>query len=872
MFRLTLRGLARHRLRLVATALSVLLGVGFVAGTFVLTDTIRASLQSLLGQGGKEIAVVVQARSAVSSASSSLASGPPLSEAMVNRVRAIPGVAAAEGQVIGFAELITPDGKPIGSSLAPSFGISVGTVPALRVLTLRSGRFPSHPGEVVVDVATVQSQHYHLGSTVRVAGNGPVRRFTLVGVVGYGTANNLAGATIVGFDLSTAQSVTGHTGQVQSVLVAARPGISSQALAARIGSVLGRDYQVQTGAHYQQQNSNNLTKQFAFFAAALLIFAGVALFVGAFIIFNTFSIVVAQRSRELALLRCLGAFRRQLLVMVLAESGVVGLMSSVVGLAFGVLLAVGLRGVLQLLSVDLPTATPVILPRTVIVSLVVGTVVTMAAATVPAIRASRSSPLAALRDGTASDVRSSTRFRVVLGTVLAIGGLAAIGNGLFGHGLFGHGRVASYGGAVGQSGAGVVVIFLAMSALGPVLARPLSGAIGRPFARLLRVPGRLARANAMRHPQRTSSTAAALMIGLSLVTVVAVFSQTIKVSIASTLSNRLTADAIVAPVHAVSSTFTTAVATRLAADRRFTSVTGLAAGDAMLVGLPGSPRSAGLGEYDVTGVAVAAYRRDVVLTVRSGHLTALDRATDTVAVTDTFASAHHVVVGEAIPLTFPTSGTRRLRVVAIFHDPTHLATDLLMSDAGFAVAYPRTRVDTAVVLRWAQGVSPASGLRALNGVLRQFPQVTGEARATYIAGQQANVNQLVALVTALLALAVIIALFGIVNTLALSIVERTREIGLLRILGLSRRQLRSMVRWESVIIALLGSMLGVAIGLGIAWVLVRALRSKRLTDFAVPWWLVGGIVVAAGLAGILAAVVPARRASAIDMLAAIAVE
>ena len=880
MLRLTLRGLVHHRLRLVATVIAVMLGVSFVAGTYVLTDTIQASLSGLIDQGSHDVAVVVQARSAVTGGNAAFTSSPPISQATLARVRSIPGVAAADGQVVGFAELVHPDGKAVGSPFAPTFGFSVGTVPSLRSLTLRSGRFPTADDEIAVDAGTAQSQHYHLGSTVEVAGAQPVRKFTVVGTVGYGSANNLAGATIVGFDLATAQAVTGNVGRLQYVLVGSDGSVSDAALAKRIAGVLGPTYQVQTGAQFQAQSSTNLSNGFGFLTTALLIFAGVALFVGAFIIFNTFSIIVAQRSRELALLRCLGAFRRQLLTMVLAESAIIGLVSSVLGLGLGIVLAVGLHALLGSVGVDLPSTSPQLLPRTVVVSLVLGVVVTIAAATLPAVRAGRASPLAALRDDPGSDDGSSTRFRLVVGTLLAVVGVVAVVDGLFGR-----------GGNRGQiSGVGVAAVFLAVSAFGPVIARPLAGANGRPFAAAFKLPGRLARENAMRHPRRTASTAAALMIGLALVTIVAVFSQTIKTSLATALDDGLTAQGVVSPTNIASSGFTTAVAATLAADRHFTDVTGLAQGAATLEGA--GPRGGGGGHLTakrlehghllgggspkgparvhVLGVDVPAYVNDIRLSVKAGSLAHL--GTGDVAVSSAFASSHHLAVGDGVTLTFPTSGTRRLRIGAVFVDPTTVSGDLLVTTATFDQVYPITQLDEAVILRWAPGLSDAQGTTALTRALKPFPQVKGQDRAGYIASQQQSLDQLVALVTALLALAIVIALFGIVNTLALSILERTREIGLLRILGMSRRQLRSMVRWESVVIALLGCVLGMVIGLGFGWVLVRSLRSQGLTQFAVPWSLLAVVVVLAGLAGVVAAVLPAHRAVRIDVLEAIAAD
>ncbi len=867
MFRLTVRSLLAHRARLVATALAVMLGIGFVAGTYVLTDTLRASLESVVSQSSHSVDAVVQGTSALSGSATGtgagagsgdpLSAGTPVPDSTTAKVAAVPGVAAADGQVVGPASLIGADGKPVGSQYGLSVGLSVGTVPALRSLELRSGRFAASSDQVDLDVATAASERLHLGQQVRVAGNGPVRTMTLVGLVTYGGSTDLGGTVILGFDLPTAEAIAGVPGHVQAVLVAAGPGVGADTVVARIRSALGPGYTVLNGAQYLQQRTDTLSQGLGFLSTALLIFAGVGLFVGSFIIFNTFSIVVAQRSRELALLRCLGAFRHQLLVMVVGESALVGLVASAFGLVVGVGLAAAAKAGLAATGASFPPASLQVAPRTIVVALVLGTTVTVVAALLPAVRAGRAAPLGALRDDGAASERSSTWHRLALGTVLAVVGVAAIGFGLFGPG----------GNRAPLSGVGVVCVFLAVSALGPSVVRPMASVLGRPAGAVSGTMGRLARENAMRNPRRTSATSAALMIGLALVTLVAVFSQTIKASLVTALDDHLTSDAVVSPYNLGSGGFSPSVAAALSRVPQLTDVAGLASGQAQVVG-------GGAARIPVTGVDVPAFLRNVQVETIAGSLLALDgpRGAQSVAVSDTFASSHHLAVGDDLGLVFPTAGTRALQVVAVYHDPTTAAGNILLSDAGFASAYPVARSDENVLVRWAPGVSEAEGVRALSAALVAFPQVQGQTKAAYIATQLHTVDQVLVFVVALLALAVVIALFGIVNTLALSVMERTREIGLLRALGTSRRQVREMIRWESVIIAVIGSVLGTVVGLAFAWVLTRALRSQGLTTFAVPWVTLALVVVAAAVAGVVAAVVPARRAQRIDVLAAIAVE
>ncbi len=841
---------------MVATAISVVLGIAFVAGTYVLTDTIHAAFERLVTQSAPGVSVVVQGRSALSGASGGEATAPPIPDSAVAEIRRVPGVAAVDGQVFGFAQLVGSSGRPVGNPYAPSFALSVGTVPSMRVLDVRAGRLPRSSAEVVVDEATASLEHLRLGQRVAVAGSVPERRFVVVGFVDYGSATNLGGATILGFDLHTAQVETGNVGKLQSVSVAAGGGVPPGELARRVAAALGPSYRVLTATQSQQESSAQLAHGLSFLSTALLVFAGVALFVATFIIFNTFSIVVAQRSRELAMLRCLGARRGQLLRMVLAEAGAVGLASSAVGLVAGVAIAAGLESLLGHLGVQLPSAPLQVAGRTVAVSLVLGTIVTLVAAAVPAVRAGRSAPLTALRDDHGTEPATSVSLRWALGGILLAGGLAATGAGLAGGGA-----------GLQLSGLGVAVTFLGLAALGPFAVRPLAGALGRPLV-TAGVPGRLARGNAGRQPRRTAATSAALMVGVALITVVAVLSQTIKASLTTALATGLAADVVVTPRSVASFGFTPTVATALAARPELAGVTGLATGQAQLAGPPAGP------DVRVTGVDIGAFRTDVRLTTVAGSLGALagPRGRGAVAVSDQFASAHRLTAGTTLRLTFPTAGTRVLDVVAVFHDPTLAAGDLLMDDAAFAAAYPVRRVDQAVLARYAPGVTAARGLAAVRHVLTAYPQLQAQTAAQYVAEQQANVDQLLGLVSALLGLAVVIALFGIVNTLALSVLERTREIGLLRILGMSRPQVRAMIRWESVIITVLGALAGVAVGVGYGWVLTRALRSRGLTSFAVPGVLLAVVVAAAALAGVVAAIVPARRAVRVDLLAAVAAE
>jgi len=652
----------------------------------------------------------------------------------------------------------------------------------------------------------------------------------------------------------------GLAGRVYEVVASADPGVTPVQLSHRVADALGPTFKVQTEQQAIAATTANVTRGFSVLGDVLLVFAGVALFVAVFLIFNTFSILLAQRTRELALLRCIGALRRQLVLSVLAESAAIGLGASALGLGLGVLLALGIKGLLASFGIQFPSAPPVIEMRTVVVALAVGTAATMAAAALPALRGSRTSPVAALRDDLPVDTGSPAPLRLVTGALLVlVGGLVVVGA-LRASG----GRGASASTRAEVAGFGLVAGFLGLAALVPLVARPLSAALGWPLARLFGVSGQLGRRNAMRHPRRTASTAAALMIGLTLVTTIAVFARSVQTSVDASLEHGLHADYVLLPSGVAS--LSSNVAARLA---RVPEVSGVAtlASDRVQVELPGR----GAHRAQIVGTDIAAYRTDVVLPVASGDLSGV--AGRSVAVTTGLARSWHLVVGSVLPLASSEVATGRFTVAAVIHDPTGLSGDILASSAGFGSLFPEQGPSVeAVLARAAPGVDPAVGLGALTRAMSDYPQVKVFTKQGFIDNENKQFQQLVGLVTALLGLAVVIALFGIVNTLALSVIERTREIGLLRALGLSRRQLRATVRSESVVVALLGTVLGIVLGLVFAWVVVDALRSDGVNQYAVPVGELLVFVVLAALAGVVAAVLPARAAAKVDLLVAIATE
>jgi len=843
----TLKGLLAHKFRLAATALAIVLGVSFVAGTYVLTDTINATFTNLFDEVTQGIDVAVRSRDVFTGQMGEVRD--PIPEEVLNEVKAVDGVKVAEGSVTGFAQFVDKDGKPVTTGGAPTLGVSISSAPELQAgTTVRSGRLPSSPNEMAVDAQTAEKHGFAVGDRVKVLLQGPARTFTVSGIIGFGSAGNLGGATLAGFTLPTAQEVLNREGRFDEIDVVAAEGTTPEQLRDRVRAVLDPRYEVLTGEELSAAQAAAINDTFGrFLSTALLAFAFVALLVGAFLIFNTFTIIVAQRTRELALLRCLGASRRQVMTSVLLESLIVAVVASLVGLGLGVLIANGLKALLTgILNFDLPTTGTVFLWRTVIVSLAVGIVVTVLAALLPARKATRVPPVAALQPETAFAPTHFRKRRIVLGVLVTLVGVALLLAGLF----------QNEGNRLVNVGSGAVIVFFGVAILSPLIARPLARLIGWPFAKAFGLSGTLARENAMRNPRRTASTAAALMIGLALVTFVSIFAASIKASTTETLDRTIAADYIL--MNDSFTPFSPDLAARLADQPELAAVVGVRLGAFKLNGAT----------KQLIGIDPAAYDRVVKTEVLSGSIA--DLQSGGLAVKEDVAKANGWTVGERVALQFPRGGTQQVTVKAIYKDNS-VNGDYLLSLADYERFYA-DQADSQILVQAAPGTTPAASRAAIDRVLVDFPNVTVRDQAEYKAETARQIDQVVNLFYALLALAVVIALFGIVNTLGLSIFERIRELGLLRAIGATRRQVRSMIRWEAVIIAVLGAVLGLAVGLFFGWTIVRALRSVGITEFAVPGGQLVIFVVFAALAGILAAVLPGRRAARIDVLRAITTE
>ena len=844
----TLKGLMAHKLRLAATALAIVLGVSFVSGTYVLTDTITASFDSLFKQVTQGIDVAVRSEETFGGFETGEVRD-PMPASLLERIQAVDGVRVAEGSVTGYAQLVGKDGKAVTTGGAPSLGVSFNQDTQFTAgSTVRSGRLPSGPTEMAIDAKTAEDTGYVVGDRAKVLFQGPARDFTVSGIIGFGEADNLGGARLVGFDLATAQEVMNREGRFDEIDVAAEGGVTPEQLRDRIRAAVDPRYEVLTGEELAEDSAAAINDTIGrFLGTALLAFAFVALLVGAFLIFNTFTIIVAQRTRELALLRCLGASRRQVMNSVLLESVIVALVASLVGLGLGVLIASGLKALLStFLGADIPATGIQFQPRTVVVSLAVGLIVTVLAAVMPARKATRVPPVAALQPETAFAPTGFRKRRIVLGVLITAVGVALLLAGLF----------RSEGNRLVNVASGAVVVFLGVAVLSPLIARPLARVIGWPFARVFRLPGNLARENAMRNPRRTASTAAALMIGLALVSFVSIFAASIKASTTEILEESVTADYIL--FNDNFQPFSPEAAERLAEQPQLAAVAGMRFGPWKLDGAGKS----------LAGIDPVAYQQVVRTEVTDGSLD--DLASGGLAVKDTVAESSGWTVGENVAMEFPRTGVEQVPVKAIYEDNS-LNGDFLLGLTTYERAYA-DQADSQILVKAAPGVAPADSRAAIDQVMTDFPNVTVRDQAEFREEQARQIDQIINLFYSLLGLAILIALFGIVNTLGLSIFERIRELGLLRAVGATRRQLRSMIRWEAVIIAVLGAVLGLAVGVFFGWTIVRALASQGITEFTVPAGQLVSFVLAAAIAGILAAVLPGRRAAKIDVLRAITTE
>jgi putative ABC transport system permease protein len=845
MTRIALKGISTRRMRTALTALAIVLGVAMVSGAYTLTDTMRGAADSLSKASYAGTAAVVSAKTAVDVADDEeLGVRPTIPEGALAKVAATPGVERAVGSITDEARILGKDGDVLGSG--PYFGIGLDRhAGKLSPFRLKEGHFASGPDEVVIDAGTAEKQGYSVGDRIELQARGPKRSAKISGIATFGDVDSIGTATFALFDLPAAQSLFHKDGRYDEILVGGNDGVRG-ALSASLPGL-----KVQTAEAHDRFTLDGLKDFVGFLKVFLLVFGGIAVFVGAFTIFNTLSITVAQRSRELALLRALGATRRQVLRSVVAEALVVGAVASAIGLVAGLGLAKGLSSVFASMGLDLPQTGTVFSTRTIIVSLVVGVVVTVAAGLGPALRATRVSPVTAMREGAEIPPsrigRRAPLFAVLVG-VLALG---VLGLGMFAPGIEAEGRLALLA-------PGALLLFVAVALISPRLVPRLASVLGRPGQSIGGVAGGLARRNAMRNPGRTAVTAAALMVGIALVSFSAVLGAGLRESTKGALADQVRADYVIvgqdgwSPIdpeaaEAAARVPGVEVATGIAQDK------GRAFGEDVAVD--------GVDQSRITSVFGSEWKD-------GSDESFAELGAGGAIVTDEFADEHGLGRGDRFQVTAPKGDRLDLRVAGV-SEPDKF-NPLALGDVTIArAAYDRAF--TVERERYAFVAADGASRRALQRAVGPFADAKLQSKAEFQTDQSAWVDQILGIFYVLLGLAVIVSLFGIVNTLALSVFERTRELGMLRAIGMTRRQVRRMVRHESVLTALIGAVLGIAVGLFLAALATTALSGEGLR-FAVPAGSLVAFTLVAAVAGVLAAIGPARRAARLDVLKALQYE
>ncbi len=852
MIRFAVKGIAGRKLRTSLTAIAIVLGVAMVSGTYVLTDSIGSAFDAIFEQQYEGTDAVITGKSAFDLGQSGTTTAPPFDESVLAEVDGLPEVAAAIGGVGGEAQLIGSNGKAIVFGGAPNIGFSVDpTQPDFNSLKLVSGAWPK-AGEVVVDSATASKKKLEAGQQIGVQAQGPVEQFRISGLVKFGAVDTIGGATLAGFDLPTAQRLFDKVGQLDQIRVAAKTGVSPAMLVAEIESVLPPGAQVKSGENQATSDSEDTNSFITILQTFLLAFGGVALFVGAFVIANSLSITIAQRTREFATLRTLGASRRQVLGSVIVEALVMGVLASVVGLLLGLLLGKGLFRLFDAVGFTLPNNGLTVETRTIVVALAVGIIVTLLASLRPALRATRVPPIAAVREGATLPEGRFHRFRGAGAALTALVGLAALVYGLFGNGL-GTKQVLIW------IGLGALMIFIGVALFSTHLVVPMAHALGWPATKIGGAAGTLARDNSQRNPQRTASTAAALMIGLALVTLVATLAAGIIGTFNSAVDDLARGEFYAITAQNNFSPIPVSAAQAAAKTPGLESIASVRAGETSV-----------FGNTRILTAVQPSIGTVINLDWKQGSQAVLAQLGDDGAfVEDGFAKNHDLSVGSGFSLLTPTGETLLFTVSGIFKPPAGGSPfgPVTISSAVFDRYYEQPKnVYTFVTMEG--GVTEAN-TAALEASLKPFPNAKVADGDQFKTDQASGLKSVLNVLYVLLALSVLVSFFGIVNTLVLTVFERTREIGMLRAIGMTRRQTRRMIRHESVITSLIGAVIGIILGIALAALLIS--RVKEI-NFFMPWTQLVVFMLAAILVGIVAAIFPARRAAKLNPLEALQYE
>ena len=849
---LAIKSLWARKRRAFTTTLAVLIGVSLVSGTYVLTDTINKAFDEIFSDSLKGTSVVITAKEPVRQENNSVNA---FSARILPKVKKVPGVRLASGAIFTPGGIFKENGDRVGAQFSPKF-IASRLPDGLESLTYVDGKPPVNSRQVALDKAAANDSGLSIGDPLRVAGQTRAKTYRIVGLTELGNAS-FGGASIAQLTLPEAQFITQKVGKFDQISVAAAKGVSPVVLRHRIERVMPSSVRVETAAQNANRQTDQIRSDLGFLSTILFVFAAVALIVGSFVIFNTFSITVAQRVREFGLLRTLGASRRQILTSVVVESLLIGLIGAVAGVFAGLAIAQGIHGLFQAIGADLPTTALVLETRTVIVSLAIGIVITLLSSLSPALRSTRVPPIAALVN--IEQPRSRTRSVVyaVLASVLSLVGLAMVLIGLFAN-------IKDSGQAAELLGLGAVAVLFGVSLWSPSLVRPLAAVTGWPLEKLRGLVGRLARENSERNPGRTAATAAALMIGLALVSFVTIFAAGIKSSISSAIDRNFQGELVIqnsdnfSPIPAAAAKVAKKVpGVQTISSIRYTQV--------RIEGAGGKPRVSALDPRSAPKVLTLDWQDGTsnrTLETLRDNQTIIDQS---------FADSNNLNIGDKIRLLTQTGKRPTLTIVGSVKDNADLLGVGVITQRAMARDTGVTE-DTIDLIKLAPGANATVVQNRLKAITEKaFPTADVLNQQELKKQQEGQVNQLLGLIYALLTLAIVIALFGIANTLALSIFERTRELGMLRAIGMSRRQVRRLIRYESVITALIGAVLGLIIGMVFA-----ALMSVPLADegFSLSYPIAQLILlmVLAALAGVLAAIGPARRAARLDVLEALAYE
>jgi putative ABC transport system permease protein len=847
MLNVSLKNLWGHKRRLFGTVIAVVLGVTFLVGTLVLGDTTRAGFNDLFTTVNKGTDAVV--RSSIKVGSDQTETRGLIDISLLERIKRVDGVRAAEPSVSGFGQIVGKNGNPIGGNGPPTIAASWTTDPGLNPWTVDQGQAPAAAGEVAIDKKVAKDQHIAVGDTIIVLTPEPTQ-VKVVGILTIGGEDSLGAVTYVAFTLDEAQKLfMPSAAKVSEINVSAEQGVSQEQLVQNLEQVLPRRVEAITGKQLTKENNDDINKAFlGFFEAFLLVFAFIALLVATFSIYNTFSIIIAQRTRESALLRAIGASRTQVLGSIALESTAIGLVASILGLLVGIALAAGLRALFHALGAGITNGALTVKPSTVIAAFAVGMLVTLFATIFPAIRASRVPPLAALRDVALEKTRVSV-VRVGLGVLFTVAGIVLV-------------VAAAVGGAgLGPAGFGAFLTIVGIVIMGPVAARPAAAALGAPIARARKMTGRLARDNAMRNPRRTAATASSLMVGVAVVTLFTVFAASVKAAIDDTVSKQFGGDLVIANQNFSGAGLSPQMTTDIQALPEVAIATAQGVG-AMTIDKK---------NVAVSNIEPAKLTKLLDLGKQEGSIAGL--TDEQIGISRKTADDRHLRLGQTVTGTFPSDGFTRDFTIGAIYEENQLVGNYIIPQSVWN-QHTTQPSNIVVMIALKSGVSITEGKAAVQKVADKYFAPDVQTRQEYIDSTASQINTFLIIIYVLLVLAIIIALFGIANTLSLSVYERIRELGLLRAVGQSRSQLRSMVRWEAVIIAVFGTIGGIILGVFLGWGIIRVVADAQdfPTPFTVPVGQLIGVLIVGAIIGVLAGWRPARRAAKLDILQAIASE